>query len=207
MAPPTAVSPRFKMLEFNLITDLGIEVKAIVSTARGVPARMDDKEDSPAPSPNAERVLPESRRRSLRLYKAGLSLLGENKIADATKAFAEAAEIEPDNPVLLSYLGLTLAMDRGRGREGLELCERAVKLDAYRVELFHNLGRVYLLSGRRKKALLAFSRGKALDRQHHPIQDELQGMGIRRGPVFSFLPRGHAANRIAGRTLSRLGLR
>ena len=140
-------------------------------------------------------------------YSAGLALLAKNDLAKATVAFRHAYELEPEDPLTMSYFGLMLTLDRHHGREGLRLCEEAVKRDAYHVELFHNLGRVYLLSGRRKKAHLAFLRGQAIDKRNREIRDELRGMGQRKPPVFGFLERGHPANVLAGRTLHRLGLR
>lgn len=140
-------------------------------------------------------------------YENGIALLAKNDLAKATVAFRHAYELEPDDPLTMSYFGLVLALDKHHGREGLRLCEEAVRRDAYRVELFHNLGRVYLLSGRRKKARLALLRGAAIDKRHRETHEEIQAMGERKSPVFGFLERSHPANIAAGKTLHRLGLR
>ena len=79
-----------------------------------------------------------------------------------------------------------------------------MKLDAYRPELFHNLGRVRVMLRDRKGALSAFNKGLSLDRNDARIQKELVKMGTRRPPVLGFLNRQHPLNKYLGILFARL---
>ena len=141
------------------------------------------------------------------LYKAGLFLLKRDKVKEALAAFKRAFKIKGSEPRYMSYLGLCLAIAEGKSREAVTLCEKAVQMEFFRSELFLNLGRVYLISGNRKKAHMAFRKGLALDRENRNLRTELEKMGIRKPPVFPFLERKHPINKLAGKVLYRLRLR
>ena len=141
------------------------------------------------------------------LYKAGLFLLKRDRVKEALTAFKRAFMIKDKEPRYMSYLGLCLALAEGKAREATQLCEKAVQMEFFRAELFLNLGRVYLVSGNRKKAHMAFRKGLALDRENRNLQKELDKMGIRKQPVFPFLERKHPINKLAGKVLYRLRLR
>jgi len=140
-------------------------------------------------------------------YTAGIFLVKRDRVKEALSAFRQALEIKKDEPRYLSYFGYCLAKAEGRTKEGAALCERAVQKEFYRVELFINLGRVYLLAGNRKKAHMAFRKGLALDRENREIRGELDRMGIRRPPVLPFLDRKNPVNKLAGKVLFKLRLR
>ena len=176
--------------------------------ARLAPVRPARKPDVASLAPRPPIHSPSLPQRSATEWvRAGIGLLHKEKRFEASLAFQEAYRMDAEDPLIMSYLGLTMALDRSRGKDGIALCEEAVRRDGFRVELFHNLGRVYLLSGRKRKAHLAFLRGKALDRTNRAILEELDVMGIRKEPVFPFLRRNHPANRVAGLALTRLGFR
>ncbi len=139
-------------------------------------------------------------------FKVGLYLLKRNKLQEALAAFKKALYLRDKDPRYISYAGLALALN-GRTKEAVLLCEKAVQKEFFRQELFLNLGRVYLISGNRRKAHLAFRKGMALDRENRPLRSELVKMGIRKPPVFRFLDRNHPINKWSGKMLHRLRLR
>ncbi len=140
------------------------------------------------------------------LFKAGLYLLKRDKLKEALAAFKKALFLRDKDPRYMSYAGLALALT-GRTKEAVLLCERAVQKEFFRQELFLNLGRVYLVSGNRRKAHTAFRKGMALDRENRLLRGELEKMGIRKPPVFRFLDRNHPVNKWSGKMLHRLRLR
>jgi predicted Zn-dependent protease len=140
-------------------------------------------------------------------FNAGRVFLEQDKAAEARRAFEHALERRPNEPRYLSFTGFAMARAGAPGREAILLCERAARLGGHRPEIYHNLGRVYLATGHRKKARRAFRQGLALDHSSTDLLRDLEHMGIRRPPVFRVLPRGHVVNRYAGKVLHQLGLR
>ena len=140
-------------------------------------------------------------------FKAGLFLLKRDRTKEALAAFKKAFASKSGDPRYMSYTGLCMALAEGRTKEGIDLCEKAVRKEFFRPELFLNLGRVYLHSGNRKKAHLAFRKGLSLDRENMGIRQELDRMGVRKPPVFPFLDRKHPINKFAGKVLHKIRLR
>ena len=98
-----------------------------------------------------------------------------------------------------AYLGYGIARFEDRLREGLRLCERAVKREFYRVDNYSMLARTALLANNRRKAVVAVERGLAIDRQDQALLKLKRDMGVRRSPVLPFLSRESALNRLLGR--------
>jgi tetratricopeptide (TPR) repeat protein len=139
-----------------------------------------------------------------KLFTLGYSCYRLKKLQDARKLFSRACELKPEEPRYASYAGLLLALVLRKLKEAEKLCEGAVKLDATSVELFYNLGRVYLMQGRRADALQAFRKGLLIDPDNMVIHRELENIGTRKKAVFRFLSRNNILNRLAGRLRSRL---
>jgi len=143
-----------------------------------------------------------------RWFDQGLQLYDSGQVEEAVRCFRQAYILAPEKPAFMSYFGLCrVVAESGAGREALGLCEEAVRKDPYDAELRHNLGMAYLVSGRKRRAYEIFTEGSRLDPRNVTNRQELEFMGVRRPPVFTFLPRGHRVNRLAGRTLKRLRLR
>lgn len=98
-----------------------------------------------------------------------------------------------------SYLGYGMALRRRQTREGLKLCEQAVKMEFYQPDNFWNLARTQLLAGNRKAAAASMRRGLALDRGHRGLIALAKELGIRRSPVLRFLGRGNPVNVLLGK--------
>lgn len=100
---------------------------------------------------------------------------------------------------MYSYLGYGIARFKGRPRDGVALCEHAVKIEFFQPDNQFNLARTYLLVGNREKAVAALRRGLKLDPDHGGLRGLAAQMGQRRRPVLRFLSREHPLNRFLGR--------
>lgn len=98
-----------------------------------------------------------------------------------------------------SYLGYGIARYERRVREGLALCEHAVKREFYQPDNYLNLARTYLLANQRRKAIDAVIAGRQVDRRHRGLARLHRELGIRRPAVLPFLDREHLINRLLGR--------
>ncbi len=116
---------------------------------------------------------------------------------------AEALKIVPENALYLSYYGLCRGM-LGEIREAERLCTKALKLAPTSPIVNVNLGRIRLAQGNRKEARDCFSRAYELDNTNSAAALELSGMGVRRPPVISFLPRNNPLNIFLGKIRHRI---
>lgn len=98
-----------------------------------------------------------------------------------------------------SYLGYGIAHLDKKYREGLKLCQHAVKMQVYEPDNFMNLARAYLLTRNRDKAHQAVLRGLALDAEHAGLRRVWRELGIRKKPVISFLHRDNPLNQTLGK--------
>ncbi len=143
-------------------------------------------------------------------FRKGLAALERRNYIESTSFLQAAIDLERQegakNPRMkyVSYLGLALTLTGSRSEEGVRLCEQAVKRDFFNPDLFCNLGIVYLRTRQKKRAFQAFQKGLNLKPGHQRIRDELDRYERRGLPVFSFLPRQHLVNRLAGRLRHRL---
>jgi tetratricopeptide (TPR) repeat protein len=145
-------------------------------------------------------------------YRQGLAFLERKAYKDAINSFRYAIDMERQegtkNPRMkyVSCLGLAITYLNGRSDEGQKLCEQAVKREFFDPDLYCNLGIVYLRNRQKAKAFDAFQKGLNLKPGYARIQEELDRYERRTEPVFSFLPRTHPVNRLAGRLRYRLRL-
>ena len=140
-------------------------------------------------------------------FQAGVFLLKRGRPKEALTAFRRALSIKDSEPRYLSYCGLCMARSGESIPEAVELCERAVRREFFRADLFLNLGKVYLMSGNRMKAHQAFRKARSLEQENTEVRQELQRMGVRKPPPLPFLDRGHPLNKIAGKMLHKMRLR
>lgn len=136
----------------------------------------------------------------------------------------ESAPSLREIPVVNSYLAYCMAKERGQYREAIRRCEASLKVEPHNPAHYLNLGRVYLLTKQKAKALSTFRKGLSTDavtdkspaaespadgkaKQQALILAELRRLGIRKRPPFPSLPRQHPLNRVVGSLLSKLQLR
>lgn len=142
-----------------------------------------------------------------KLFAKAMYFLKMNDMSGTMHFLKEALQHRPMDPHYLSYLGLCMARQDPAKTEAAILCEQAAEEVCYDAQLFLNLGMVHLLLGDRRKARDAYQRGLELDGGNHPLRREINGMGVRKAPVFSFLKRSNPLNRFFGLMCARLGLR
>ncbi len=144
------------------------------------------------------------------LFRRGQAALERRGYKEAISLFQGAIDQERQegakNPRMkyVSFLGLALTLAQGRSEEGIKLCEQAVKREFFDPDLYCNLGIVYLRNRQKTRAFEAFQKGLNLRPGHPRIREELERYERRDDPVFTFLPRAHPVNVLAGRVRHRL---
>lgn len=119
---------------------------------------------------------------------------------DVLRRVADAKDSAVEMPGLFySYLGFGIARFDRRVREGVTLCEHAVKREFYQPENYLNLARTYMLAGQRRKAIDTVLAGRRIDRAHRGLAALHRELGLRRRPVLPFLSRNNPINRLLGR--------
>ena len=106
--------------------------------------------------------------------------------------------------LFLSYLGCAVARTQGQTREGLALCEQAVKVEFYQPENWANLAEVLILCGRRDEAMNAIEQGMDIDSSFGRLQALHRQLGERRRPLVPFLARSNPVNHMLGLVCSRV---
>jgi Flp pilus assembly protein TadD len=134
-----------------------------------------------------------------RLFKQALYYLQRREPNMAAHVLGRLLELRPGDPRCLSYLGVCKAMDDKRSNEALALCEEALNAGGHEAFFYHNLGKVHLMRGSRRRAYAVFTAGLKVHPRNRAIVQELRAMGIRQTAFFASLPRGHIVNRLAGR--------
>ena len=143
-------------------------------------------------------------------WRNGLHCLERRSYKESIALFQQAIDLERQEGVknphmkFVSYLGLAITLSQGKSEEGLKLCEQAVKREFFDPDLYCNLGMVYLRHRMKSPAFEAFQKGLNLRPGHKRILEELERYDHRSEPVFAFLPRCHAVNRLAGQLRFRL---
>src|SRR5512141_2116199 len=109
-------------------------------------------------------------------WARGLAMLGE--------AAAERGTGRELPGVVYSFLGYGIARHQRRVRDGLKLCEHAVKIQYYEPDNHLNLARVQLMTSDRKAAVASIARGLKLDPNHRGLKELRIEIGVRRRPVI-----------------------
>ena len=136
---------------------------------------------------------------ALKEFREGLRLLSNSYPARALIHFMRASEREPSNPYFTSYVGLSVALAHGKWKEGVELCESALRLKRNVPQLHLNLAQVHLSAGNRELAYETLVAGMRFTARDLRLARALERLGVRRAPLFPFLKRSNPLNRYAGR--------
>jgi len=153
--------------------------------------------------------MPEVRAESV--FREGVRAFSNGDHARAAGLFREALRIERQRHGrlrqmrYLSWLGLATSAAWGVTPLAIRACEAAAARDIMSVEMQINLGRIYLLAGRRGDAIDAFDRGLRLAPRHPALKAARAAAERRAPPAIPLLRRGHPLNRMIGRIRSRLG--
>ena len=139
--------------------------------------------------------------------RAARASLRSGRRKDAYSTLLEAAAFYPDHPIILSYRGWLQAAVERRHQSGIASCRKAFlnfrtddadEAAAVYPVLYLNLGRAFLLAGRKKDAIESFAKGLRFDRGHSELAREIKSLGTRRQPVVSFLSRSNPLNKYLG---------
>lgn len=145
------------------------------------------------------------------LYKDGLTALSKNAASEAASCFRQALELESElgKPGLrtLSYFGVSLAQAGLSFDVAIDAAKRAAYGSKKDPLLYLNLGRVFLLAGKRVSAIVAFERGLQICPESGVLRRELERIDRRGRPAFPGLGRDHMVNRFLGQTKARLATR
>jgi len=139
------------------------------------------------------------------LFSQGLEALARDETLSALSLFEKAKQKE-DNPTLSSFLALCIAKERGQFRLAVTLCEKGKARDPHNPIHYLNLGRIYLIAGKKDDAIRTFREGLQYE-QYREIIDELERLGTRKPPLIASLRRSNPVNKYLGIVLKRLGLR
>jgi len=132
-------------------------------------------------------------------FKQGVSLLCHDHPSEAVKYFRRAAKLDQQNPIYMSYLGVSMARAKGNWAAALELCKTALNLRGNEAQLYMNLADVYLSSGQRDIAVETLDSGLRNCRADARIAWMRGKLENRRSPILPFLERGHFLNRSLGK--------
>ncbi len=80
-------------------------------------------------------------------YEKGRKLYKAKKFPSAGRAFQTAMNLDPDNALYYSWLGITLSHSPGKLHEAREACEKAVKLAPHNADYHVNLAIIYRDAG------------------------------------------------------------
>ena len=88
-------------------------------------------------------------------------------------------------------------------KEGILLCQTAVKADRRVPEVYYCLAQLYLLAGARKQAFEALRQGRSYGPAHAGLLELERQMGVRGNPPLRFLHRDNPLNVRLGKALRR----
>jgi len=139
------------------------------------------------------------------LMQKGLNAIEQAHYVEALMLF-ERAHHKQDTPIARSYLAFCLAKVNHDYQRALSLCHEALHADPHVSDHYLNMGRIYLLVGKRSQALQTFKQGIKLG-PNPVLLDKLKKFERRQPVVFSSLERSHPLNRLIGKLMSFVGLR
>jgi Flp pilus assembly protein TadD len=136
-------------------------------------------------------------------FKECLKRMRDGDPNDALAHARRALGAAPKNPFYLSYTGLLAAMADRRFADAETLCREALNLKCNHAQLYLNLAEVYHQAGRKSDAISILEKGMISAGRDFRIRRALERIGVRRGPVLTFLHRNHPINRMLGRLRHR----
>lgn len=143
-----------------------------------------------------------------KLFEKGVAMLKRGYPGDAVDCLEKALEKGFKSSACYSWLGLAYARS---GRKIIskaeELCMKAIKMDFVWSQYYLNLAEVYVIWGKKEKAIKTLEEGLKIDRDNTEILNELERLGVRRRSLLPFLPRSNPINKYLGKILYKVGLR
>ena len=137
-------------------------------------------------------------------FKEGVKLLRDGHSPEALEHLRHAAELEPQNPYYLSFLGVAVARAQRKWAPAVKFCETALNSKRSEAQLYLNLAEVYVSAGRRDDAVAVLDRGLIHFKTDARIKRARANLGRRCSPVLPFLGREHFLNLSLGKLRHRL---
>jgi hypothetical protein len=138
------------------------------------------------------------------VFHRALKAYHEGKLQGSAEDFRLLLSAGSREPRHISYCGLLVAMGEGNVKDGLVLCELAVKEAATDPEMYINLAKVYDWNGQTPRAVEVLRNGLQAIPHDPGLLREIQRISPRSQPTVSFLHRDNPVNKVLGRTRSRL---
>ena len=139
------------------------------------------------------------------LFERGKEELTGGNTLSALSYFEKAFLKEKKGPVI-SYYAFCIAKERGQLQTAVEYCREAIEKEPSEPAHYLNMGRIYLLTNERTRAIDVFREG--LHHEKEPeIISELDNLGTRKPPIIPFLKRSNFINKYLGIILSKMNLR
>lgn len=113
-------------------------------------------------SPKVKEKTPHANK-AVEYYKRGRALYSANDFHSAGRAFQAALNLDSDNALYCSWLGLSLSHIPGRLHEAKKWCEKATKLSPLNSDYYVNLAIIFRDAGLKSKADRLFSKALSLD--------------------------------------------
>lgn len=138
-------------------------------------------------------------------FEKGREILNDNNTLAALACFEKASGVE-NIPGIESYLGVCVALERGKIKDGIQLCNNAIVEQPGNPVPYLHLGKIYIKAGKKDEAIEIMRKGLSIG-DSEEIRKILDSLGIRRRPLFPFLPRKHFMNKYVGLVLRIMRLR
>lgn len=132
------------------------------------------------------------------LAEKGIRLAKAGKHKDALKIF-DMDICAMLNPIAMSYYAVCLARVEARYDKAISLCVMAAEKEFFNPEIYLNLGKIFLETGQKSKAIKIFKRGLTMDDSHAELLMEMKKLGLRRRPFISWLGRNNSLNVFIGK--------
>ncbi|NIM63599.1 MAG: tetratricopeptide repeat protein [Acidobacteria bacterium] len=139
-----------------------------------------------------------------RMYRQGLGMCRKGMVNEAATIFRKIIASGSQEPQHLSYHGLLSATVNGQKREGLRLCERAMRFDPSSPDVALNLARLYELNGRNLKAVETLRRGLRASPGHPRMLKQINRLSPRKRPPLSMVHRNNPINKQLAIMMARI---
>lgn len=137
-------------------------------------------------------------------FNDGMLFFRSSFFGKALAKLQRAVELDKQNPLYVSYLGLMLALAQKKYGDAEQLCHTALRMKRGEVQSYLNLAEVYIQAGKKGDAVEALTVGLQYTKRDVRLIRGLRKLGVRRPPVFPFLERTHFLNRHVGKLRHRV---
>lgn len=137
------------------------------------------------------------------------SLIREHNTLDAL-FFLEKVISETGRHDVKSAYAMCAALERGKVKDGIDICIQAIEEDPENVFHFLNLGKIYLKDGKKAVAIDIFRKGLRFGTDSEGAKEItfiLNELGIRKRPLLPFLKRDNFFNKYVGLVLHKIRFR